>query len=114
MADEVVAYPAGAGEDTPAPIVYEEFYTAANGSQWLMQIRVQWVPRYESTVRLLKMPERTVVHLRPNLPYLDVVPPNIREAALDGRFDLQAITRYYLQRCLVMLREYVQCFGDDL
>lgn len=114
MADEVVAHLAGAGEDAPHPIVHKEFYTAADGSQWLMQIRVQWVPHYQSTVRLLKMPERTVVHLRPNLPYLDVVPPNIREAALDGRFDLQAITCYYIQRCLVMLREYVQCFGNDL
>lgn len=95
-------------------MIHEEFYTAADGSQWLMQIRVQWVPHYQSTVRLLKMPERTVVDLRSNLPYLDVVPPYIREAALDGRFDLQAITHYYLQRCLVMLREYVQCFGNDL
>jgi len=98
----------------PAPITHQEWYTAADGSHWLMEIIVQWFPHFESQVRLLKMPERTLVPLPPNLPYLDVVPQNIREAALDGRFDLQAITRYCLQRCLVMLREYVERFGHTL
>ncbi|MEJ5251011.1 MAG: hypothetical protein HPY54_02660 [Chthonomonadetes bacterium] len=113
MADEVKSR-AGTTEGVPAPIDHEEFYTATDGRLWLMQIHVQWSPRYESTVRLLKMPERTPVDLPSNLPYLDVVPQNIREAALDGRFDLEAITRYCLQRCLAMLREYVQRFGNDL
>ncbi|MER3472997.1 MAG: hypothetical protein C4335_02975 [Armatimonadota bacterium] len=113
MADEVDQR-AGTLSGVPPPIVHEEFYTAEDGSQWLMQIEVRWTPRYESRVRLLKMPERVPVNLPANLPYLEVVPPNIREAALDGRFDLQAITHYCLQRCLIMLREYVERFGDDL
>lgn len=101
-------------DNLPVPITHQEFYTATDGSQWLMEVAVQWSPHFESRVRLLKMPDRILVPLPKNLPYLDVVPPNIREAALDGRFDLQAITRYCLQRCLVMLRQYVERFGNTL
>ncbi len=78
-----------------------------------MEIQVQWFPQFESQVRLRKMPD-CPVPLPSNLPYLDVVPQDIREAALDGRFDLQAITDYCLQRCLCMLREYVERFGNTL
>lgn len=101
-------------ENIPPALTHEVLYTATNGTQWLMQIYVQWVPRYEGYVRLLKMPERTPVNLPKNLPYLDVVPSEIREALLDGCFDLQAIARYWAQRCQVMLQEYVERFGDDL
>jgi hypothetical protein len=111
MAHEVAT---GSGTLLPEPVNHQEFYTATDGSQWLMDIFVQWSPHYESRVRLLKMPDRISVPLPPYLPYLDVVPENIREAALDGRFNLQAITRYCLQRCLVMLREYVERFGSAL
>ncbi len=104
----------GIRENLPASATHQEFYIATDGSQWLMEVAVQWCPYFESRVRLLKMPEGIPVPLPANLPYLDVVPPNIREAALDGRFDLQAITRYCLQRCLVMLRQYVERFGNTL
>ncbi len=105
----------GTGENPSVPpTVHQEFYTATDGSQWLMYVYVQWSPRFESRVRLLKMPERISVSLPSNLPYIEVVPENIREAALDGRFNLQAITNYYLQRCLGMLREYVERFGNTL
>lgn len=114
MVGEVNTQAGGIQEDPPASITHQEFYTATDGSQWLMEVAVQWSPYFESHVRLLKMPDRAPVYLPSNLPYLDVVPQNIREAALDGRFDLRAITRYCLQRCLVMLREYVERFGNTL
>lgn len=98
----------------PEPIAHQEFYTATDGSQWLMDVYVQWKPHFESRVRLWKMPERVPIYLPSYLPYLDVVAEHIRDAALDGQFDLQAITRYYLQRCLAMLREYVERFGNTL
>ncbi|MCL6476098.1 MAG: hypothetical protein K6U75_13720 [Firmicutes bacterium] len=111
MADKIKAPP---GISFPAPVTHQEFYTATDGTQWLMEIHVQWSPSFESRVRLLKMPERISVSLPSNLPYIEVVPENIREAALDGPFNLQAITNYYLQRCLAMLREYVERFGNTL
>ncbi|MGC8783051.1 MAG: hypothetical protein ACP5RN_01495 [Armatimonadota bacterium] len=114
MVGEVNTQAGGTRENLPASVTHQEFYTATDGRQWLMEVAVQWSPQFESQVRLWKMPERILVPLPANLPYLDVVPPNIREAALDGCFDLQAITRYCLQRCLVMLREYVERFGNTL
>lgn len=114
MANEVSMSEGGWRDNPPVPITHQEFYTATDGSQWLMEVVVQWFPQFESRVRLLKMPDRIPVSLPPNLPYLDVVPQDIREAALDGRFDLQAITRYCLQRCLVMLQQYVERFGNTL
>ncbi|MCS6830077.1 MAG: hypothetical protein RMM08_00880 [Armatimonadota bacterium] len=114
MANEVSAAAGGHPENSLAPVTHHEFYTATDGSQWLMEIDVQWFPHFEGRVRLLKMPERVPIHLPANLPYLEVVPKDIREAVLDGRFDPQAVTRYYLQRCLVMLREYVERFGSTL
>lgn len=104
----------GSGKSLPEPVTHQEFYTATDGSQWLMEVYVQWSPHFESRVRLLKMPESVPVHLPPSLPYLDVIPETIREAALDGRFNLQAITNYCLQRCLAMLRDYVERFGNTL
>lgn len=111
MVDEMKA---GVEALPPEPIAHQEFYTATNGSQWLMEVYVQWSPHFESRVRLWKMPERVPINLPSSLPYLDVVPENIRDVALDGRFDLQAITRYCLQRCLAMLRDYVERFGNAL
>ncbi len=80
----------------------------------MMQIEVRWTPRYESHVSLFRMPQQTPVSLPPNLPYLEVVPPDLRSAALDGRFDLDAITRYCVRQCLSMLRDYVERFGVGL
>ncbi|MCS7311126.1 MAG: hypothetical protein NZ741_12995, partial [Armatimonadetes bacterium] len=98
MVDEVGLHEAEQETASPAPLFHQELYTATNGTQWLMEARVQWHPHFESRVRLLKMPERTPVRLPLNLPYLEVVPKTVRDAALDGRYDLQAITHYYLQR----------------
>lgn len=79
-----------------------------------MEITVRWQPHFESQIQLLKLPQCLPVSLPANLPYLEVVPQNLREAALDGNYDLQAITRYCLRRCLVTLREYVERFGKTL
>lgn len=99
---------------SPAPLQYREFYVATDGRQWLIEVEVQWSPSFCSQIRLMKLPEREPVPLPSNLPYLEVVPRNLREAALDGNYDLQAIARYCLQRCLVTVREYVERFGNTL
>lgn len=104
----------GTEEDRSVAVNHQEFYTATDGSQWMMQIHVHWLPYYNSEVRLLKMPDRVPINLPTNLPYLDVVPQTLRDAALDGCFDLRAITRYCVQQCLRTLREYVERFGKDL
>jgi|YNPMSStandDraft_1061717.scaffolds.fasta_scaffold27638_3 hypothetical protein len=112
MAEQVTE---GAGENSPAsPIDQQEFYTATDGTMWLMEVHVHWFPQYGSLVRLYKMPGYIAVPLPSNLPYLDVVPRTLRDAALDGSFDLHAIARYWTQRCLAMLREYVERFGGTL
>ncbi len=114
MAGEVANVAGVSFQHTPAPLYHEEFYVASDGSHWLMQVEVHWAPQFQSRVGLFRMPGRVPVSLPANLPYLDVVPRNIRAAALDGRFDLQAITRYCLTQCLGMLRDYVERFGIAL
>lgn len=114
MVDQVGSSGGEQEHPSPAPLAYQEFYVATDGRQWLIEAEVRWSPCFCSQLRLMKLPERIPVPLPANLPYLEVVPRNLREAALDGNYDLPAITRYCLQRCLVTIREYVERFGDTL
>lgn len=116
MADEIApdlaAFSSSSGD--AVSITHQEFYTAADGSLWCLEAEVRWLPHYKSMVRISKMPHRIPIVLPSNLPYQDVVPIDVREAAVDGDYDLQAITRFYLQRTLNTLREYIEQFGSNL
>lgn len=114
MAHQVGTLEAEREQISPAPLAHQEFYTAADGTQWLIRIRVQWLPQFASEIEIVKLPEGSSLPVPPNLPYHEVIPKRLREAALDGNYDLQAITRYCLQRCLVTLREYIERFGNTL
>lgn len=114
MADQVSQEGGAEWNLLPPVIVHEEVFCSSDGRQWLVRIEVQWCPEYHGQVALFKLPDTTPISLPSYLPYREVVMPDIREAALDGCFDLEAITRFYVGRCVETLRQYVERFGQEL